>query len=243
MTDPNPEPTATDASIGRRRYLQAAAAAGLLGLAGCAGDDGTGDATGVLSTQVTDQPRYIADLESCVVTIEGIWTKPGETEEDDGDAETGDEDGTDTEQDEETDVDESDERTYHPFEEPQTADLVELQGENTQLVDDRELAVGSYQFIQLDVSGVDGVLEDGESVEVDTPGNAPLQFKQPFEVREDERTVFTADFTPVRRGQTGRYLLQPVASGTTVRYEPIEDDESGDDEDGEDGNETAETEA
>ncbi len=240
MTDANTEPTATDASIGRRQYLQAAAAAGLLGLAGCAGDDeGTADATGLLSTQVTDQPGDIADFGSCVVTIEGIWTKPGETEEDDEDAETGDEDGTDTEQDEQIDVDESDERTYHPFEEPQTADLVELQGENAQLVDDRELAVGSYRFLQLDVSAVDGVLEGGESVEVDTPGNAPLQFKQSFEVRADDRTVFTADFTPVRRGQTGRYLLQPVASGTTVRYEPIED---GDGEAG-DGNETAETEA
>jgi len=244
MTDTNLEPTATGASIGRRRYLQAAAAAGLLGLAGCAGDDeGTAGATGVLSTQVTDQPGDIADFESCVVTIEGIWTKSAETDdEDDNDTET--DTGTDDEtQDEDPEVDQSDERAYHPFEEPQTADLVELQGENTQLVDDRALAVGSYRFLQLDVSAVDGVLEGGESVEVDTPGNAPLQFKQSFEVRADERTVFTADFTPVRRGQTGGYLLQPVADGTTVRYEPIEDDESGDDGDGENGNETAEPEA
>jgi len=174
-----------------------------------------------------------------VVTIEGIWTKSAETEnEDDNEAETGTDDET---RDEDPEVDQSDERTYHPFEEPQTADLVELQGENTQIVDERELAAGSYRFLQLDVSAVDGVPEDGGSVDVDTPGNAPLQFKKSFEVRADEWTVFTADFTPVRRGRTGRYLLQPVADGTTVRYEPIEDDESGDD--GDDGNETAETEA
>mgnify|MGYP006919956659 CR=1 FL=1 len=33
------------------------------------------------------------------------------------------------------------------------------------------------------------------------------------------RTVFTADFTPVKRGQTGSYVLQPVPDGITVEYE------------------------
>jgi hypothetical protein len=31
--------------------------------------------------------------------------------------------------------------------------------------------------------------------------------------------VFTADFTPVKRGQTGSYVLQPVPDGITVEYE------------------------
>lgn len=123
-----------------------------------------------------------------------------------------------TEQDED-DVDEGDGRTYYEFEEAQEADLVQLQDGNTQLVDDREIPVGSYQYLQLDVSNVDGTLVEGGEAEVDTPGNAPLQFKHAFEVREGQRTVFTADFTPVKRGRTNRYLFQPVAKGTSVSYE------------------------
>lgn len=206
----------------------------MAGLAGCAGDTGTGDesGTGLLSTHVTDQPGDIADFESCVVTIDGIWVKPGQNEDDDsGDGDTeenttqSDDDGV-QEQDE-ADVDQGEGREYHAFDEPQEADLVELQDGATQLIDDdRELSVGSYEFLQLDVSGVEGVLVDSdEEATVETPGNAPLQFKLAFEIREDERTVFTGDFTPVKRGQTDRYLLQPVARNLSVTYEEIEAEE------------------
>jgi hypothetical protein len=186
----------------RRQYLRATAGAatvGLVGLAGCSG----GTATGTLATRVTDQPGDIADFESCVVTIAGIWVKPG------------------TESDTETDstADQSDEREYHEFDEPQTADLVELQDGNTALVDERELETGEYAFLQLDVTGIDATLDDGSDATVDTPGEAPLQFQTAFEIREATQTVFTADFTPVKRGQTGTYVLQPVASGTQVEYE------------------------
>nr|WP_229380404.1 hypothetical protein [Haloarcula sinaiiensis] len=67
--------------------------------------------------------------------------------------------------------------------------------------------------------GVDGTLAEGGDATVDTPGDAPLQFTQEYEIRADTRTVFTADFTPVKRGQTGEYILQPVASGTEIEYE------------------------
>ncbi|WP_248895944.1 DUF4382 domain-containing protein [Haloplanus halobius] len=209
----------------RRDYLRATgglAAAGMAGLAGCAG--GSDGETGVLATQVTDQPGDIGDFESCIVTIEGIWVKPG-TESDDEDDETTETETTATTETEETATetpDESDEREYHEFDEPQEADLVDLQGSNTALVGEHELETGEYAYLQLDVTNVDATLDDGSDATVDTPGNAPLQFKHAFEIRANTRTVFTADFTPVRRGQTGRYLLQPVARGTSVEYEPVE---------------------
>jgi hypothetical protein len=184
----------------RRQYLRATAGAatvGMVGLAGCSG----GTATGTLATRVTDQPGDIADFESCVVTIAGIWVKPGTESETDSTA------------------DQSDEREYHEFDEAQTADLVELQDGNTSLVDERELETGEYAFLQLDVTGIDATLEDGSDATVETPGEAPLQFQTAFEIRENTQTVFTADFTPVKRGQTGTYVLQPVASGTQVEYE------------------------
>jgi hypothetical protein len=206
----------------RRTYLKTAGivAAGTVGLAGCSG---TASATGTLATQVTDQPGDIADFESCVVTMQGLWIKSAEG--DDATAQEG--TITDSEtivEQEEGDIDESDGREYHEFDDPQEADLVELQNGNTDLIDERELDVGTYEFLQLDVTGVEGVLAEGDEAEVDTPGGAPLQFKHPFEIREEEVTTFTGDFTPVRRGQTERYLLQPVAQGTEVTYRDEADD-------------------
>lgn len=184
--------------INRRTYIAAtgAATAGMAGLAGCLGDD----ATGTLATHVTDQPGDIGDFESCVVTIVGMWLGP-----EDGDGED----------------EEPAEREYYEYDDSQQADLVELQGENTRLVDERELDVATYEFMQLDINGVDATLEDGSEATVEVPGEAPLTFNQSFEIREETRTVFTADFTPVQRGQAGGYVLQPVAQGTTVEYEEV----------------------
>ncbi|MEF8784715.1 MAG: DUF4382 domain-containing protein [Haloarculaceae archaeon] len=213
--------TETETQTNRRAYLKsvgAVSAAGMVGLSGCAGSGN--DATGTLATEVTDQPGDIADFESCIVTIAGIWVKPAGDDES-GDADTTETDAADdgvTEQTED-DVDQSDGRQYYQFEEAQEADLVELQDGNTKLVDEREMTAQTYEFLQLDVTGVEGTLDGGEEATVETPGNAPLQFKEEFEIREDEMTTFVGDFTPVKRGQTNRYLLQPVASGTEVRYE------------------------
>jgi len=220
--------------------------AGAIGLAGCS--ENASAATGTLTTAVKDAPGDIDDFESCVVTVDGVWLKPveedeltdtGTTDENTTAVETEDtatdavetedtatdaveteDETTDEEVTEQTeaDVDESDRREYYEFEQPQEADLVQLQDGNSKLIDEREVPIGSYQFLQLDVSNVEATLADGGDVEIDTPGNAPLQFKHHFEVREGQRTVFTADFTPVKRGRTNRYLLQPVAKGTDVTY-------------------------
>lgn len=139
-------------------------------------------------------------------------------------------------------------RRYIEFDEPQEADLVRLQGANTQLIDETELVVGEYRYLQLDVAGVEGVLIGGGEAEIDTPGNAPLKFNEPFEIRAGERTRFVADFAPVRRGQGDRYLLRPVARGTRVlygdeEYDPEDSSEEGDGtgEDGDGDEEAVET--
>ncbi|WP_436900451.1 DUF4382 domain-containing protein [Halovenus halobia] len=212
----------TDYTMDRRTYLAGLGAAGVAGLAGCSG--GTAAATGTLATAVTDQPGDIADFESCVVTIVGIWLAPaGEQSSDDGENTT--EDGGENT----TEDGESEEggREYIEFDEPQEADLVELQGESTQLIDERELEVDEYSFMQLDTDGVEATLDNGESATVEVPGNAPLKFNKAFEIRANTRTTFTADFTPVKRGRSGSYNLQPVARGVTVEYEQIESESNG----------------
>lgn len=184
-------------SLSRRSYLAATggAAVGMAGLAGCLGGGGTG----TLATRITDQPGDIADFESCVVSIVGIWLKPADATETDGTEDSG--------------------REHIEFDSPEEADLVELQNGDSKLLDERELDTGEFEFLQLDVDGVDATLDDGSDATVTTPGNAPLKFNQSFEIRADTRTVFTADFTPVKTGGTGDYILQPVADGTSVEYE------------------------
>jgi hypothetical protein len=150
-----------------------------------------------------------------------------DAEEDEEQAGSDEEDGDDEE--------DGNGRTYYEFEEPQEADLTQLQGDAQQLVGEHELSVGTYQFLQLDIAGIRGTLTDGSEAEVDTPGNAPLKFNQSFDVREGYRTTFLADFTPVRRGN-GSYLFQPVASETEVNYEPIDSGSGGGSGDG--GNES-----
>jgi hypothetical protein len=214
----------SDTTTTRRRYLEATGAVGLAGITGLAGCSG-GAATGTLATLVKDAPGDIDDFERCVVTIQGFWLQEGsgdDSEDDDSDDSTATTEQGVTEQTEAA-VDQRDDRTYYEYEEAQEADLVQLQDGNTKLVDEREVETGTYAFLQLDVSGVDATLSGGESAEVVTPGNAPLQCKQSFEIRADQRTTFTADFTPVQRGTQG-YVLQPVASGTEVSYEATETD-------------------
>lgn len=211
------------------------------------GSDTTDTAYGILSTSVTDQPNDIADFESLVVTIEGIWVKPsgadedaGTADEDDGvvDDEGGENDDGSNDEHEggdgatvgETDANDGSGRHYIEFELPQEADLVDLQGDETQLVDETELAVGDYRFLQLDVSETTGILDNGGDAVVETPGNAPLQFKHAFEIRPEETTRFIADFAPFRRGN-GAYLIRPVASGTQVIYGDDAYEGGGDEED------------
>ncbi|CDK38376.1 uncharacterized protein BN903_51 [Halorubrum sp. AJ67] len=87
------------------------------------------------------------------------------------------------------------------------------------------------------MSAADGTLTDGSEATVDLPGNAPLKFNEPFEIRENTQTTFTADFAPVERGN-GRYLLRPVPSGIEVAYGDAED---ADESDGSDSSDDAES--
>ena len=163
----------------------------------------------------------------------------GEEEQEEEEAEE-DEDEDDAVDEDGDDVDQSEGRRYIEFDEPQQADLVDLQGDNTALIDETDVEVGEYLFLQLDVSNTEGILvEDGSEADVETPGNAPLQFQQDFEIRADEQTRFIADFAPMRQGR-GSYIIRPVAAGTKVLYgdeEYTADDGETDDNDGS-GNET-----
>lgn len=144
---------------------------------------------GSLATHVSDQPGDISDFQSCIVTIPAIYVKPTDGER------------------ERIDIEDA------------QADLVDLQGENTELIDESSLETGTYQFLQLEVSNVEATLQDGSDTTVNTPGEAPLKFEKSFEIRSGETTTFIADFTPVKQGRRNVYVLQPVADNVEVIYE------------------------
>lgn len=183
--------------MNRRSYLRAAGVVPFA-LAGCLGGDG--GATGTLATRVSDQPGDIGDFESCVITIDEVRVRRAE----------GDATGTATGADATVEVIDAD---------GATADLVDLQGEASELVAEGELPTGDYAWLKLVVDGVDATLDGGDEADVTTPGEAPLTFNQAFEIRADTTTAFTADFTPVKRGGAGGYVLQPVPDEITVSYE------------------------
>lgn len=150
---------------------------------------GGGD-TGTLATRVRDQPGDIDDFETLVLRITRLFPKPV-----DGDREP-------------VDIDDVD------------VDLVEFQGGEGKSLGATDLETGEYEFLQLEVGEVaDAVLTEGGEAQVTTPGQAPLTFEESFEIRSGETTTFVADFTPVRRGRTSEYVLQPVADRVEVRYD------------------------
>lgn len=176
----------------RRTYLRTVAGTALATGTVALAGCSASASTGTLATRVSDQPGAISDFESCVVTIDGVWAKPADGE------------------------------LVREEIEPTDADLVDLQGDRSALVSEVELETGEYSFLQLTIAETTGVLTDGSEVTVEVPGDAPLKFNREFEIRADERTSFTADFTPVRRGGSGSYVLQPVANEVTVSYESTE---------------------
>lgn len=181
----------------RREYLKSTAGLTVLGtlpLAGCLG----GGTTGTLATYVSDQPGDISDFETCVVTITEVRIKPVEGEP----------------------ITKSVDNVR--------ADLVKLQGEEQKLINKSELEAGEYEYVHLGISNVDATLKDGSDANVTTAGQAGLKFEtftvegaqsETFEIRADETASFTADFTPVKQGQTGNYVLKPVADQVTIIYE------------------------
>lgn len=155
-----------------------------------AGCTGGGGNTGTLETKVSDQPGDITDFETLVVRITKIHPKPADASR------------------KTIDIDDTE------------VNLVDLQGGESASIGTTDLETGEYEFLQLTVGAVvEAVLKDGGEANVTTPGEAPLKFEKGFEIRAGQTTTFVADFTPVKQGATGSYVLKPVADEVEVIYE------------------------
>lgn len=145
---------------------------------------------------MSDDPGDIEDFESCVVTVTAV------------DVMSADEDA---EEPETIEVDDAE------------VDLTEVKNDESQLVSEAELDTGDYEWLRVTVSDdVDATLaDDGGDAEVMVPSDG-LKMNEAFEIRADQTTSFTADFTPVKRGQAASYNIQPVSNEVTVTYEDEE---------------------
>lgn len=243
------------------RAIRLVLVATLVAIAGCAGgmggdptrnatngDGGTIDSSdggvGTAAFYVSDEPNAIDDFEHLNVTITKVGFKkadgsPGaddgnETDDEtDGEANESDGDGKDEEGDSD-EKDGGDEWVEYDVDE-RTVDLTELKGANASMIDEFELPAGDYETVFIHVSDTEGVLTDGSTTRVKLP-SSKLQVNTEFTIGDTESVDFVYDIAPHKAGKSGKYILEPVISGSgtgdDVEIRDIDtDDEKEDEED------------
>jgi len=107
-----------------------------------------------------------------------------------------------------------------------TVDLTELQGENATMLSRFDLPNGTYTAVRLHVAEVDGTLTSGEAVNVKLPSER-LRLKERFTVGDGEEVDFVFDATVFEAGESGKYIVKPVASqsGTDVPIREVTRDD------------------
>jgi hypothetical protein len=103
-----------------------------------------------------------------------------------------------------------------------TVDLTTLKGANATAVGQQRLPNGTYDSVHLYVSEINATLEHGESANVKLP-SGKLKLNEEFTVGNNESVDFVYDATVVKAGNSGKYILQPVASesGTDVEIKEV----------------------
>lgn len=177
-------------------------------LVGC-GSDNNSPGSGTLSVYMTDAP--IDDAKSVNIVFTGLEIQPGGADEEN-----------------ENEEDESGRITVE-FDEPQTLDLLQVQGANsTLLLDGLDLPAGRYSWIRLQVSAemdtldstivFEGGTEEAEDDEVfslyiPSGSESGLKLNRPFTVSSAGTASFTIDFDlrkSVKGLQGNDYRLRPT---------------------------------
>jgi uncharacterized protein YceK len=213
--------------------------------------------TGTVNFYVSDQQNAIGDFESLNLTVEAVSFKRAGADDDENEAEEpeteepeseDDENATETPEPTETPgTNETAEPTETPEDEAEaddddesedgwvtrevdstTVDLTELQGENATMLSRMNVSNGTYTQVRLHISEIDGTLNDGTQVNVKLPSNK-LKLDSEFTVGDGEEVDFVYDATVFKAGNSGKYILKPVAgeSGTNVPIKEVDSDDEG----------------
>jgi hypothetical protein len=181
--------------------------------------DGAASDTGTVEFYVSDRPNDMDDFEHLNVTVTAVRFHLVDP----------DDDGPGAEADGERDDEGEDGRWVVREVNATTVDLTRLRGANATLVERFDLPAGEYDQVFLEVSATNGTLTDGGSTEVKLPSER-LKLDQQFVVGNGEEVDFVFDVTVHRAGNSGKYILRPVASesGTEAPIERVDDDDDRD---------------
>lgn len=207
-------------------------------------DDGTGSTggdstvTGSFELMISDQPAAIEDFDSLNVSFRSARVfydngddtdgddsqKPAANETTDGDeteqsgTEATAESGEDEQEGEAVDGEEAF-RTISLL--GTTVDLTNVVGNKAIDIFKGELPVDTYNKIEIDITGVEGMV-NGEEVAVMVPSEK-VQIVEPFDLTADKTTSFVFDMNVVERANG--YNLLPVFSGSGVVGRDVEIEE------------------
>ena len=108
-----------------------------------------------------------------------------------------------------------------------SVDLTELQGANATALGNLSVPEGDYETVFVHVGEVNGTLQTGEEVNVKLPSRK-LQLNEAFTVGSEQNVDFVFDITVFEAGNSGKYILKPVASesGTDVPIEDVDEKRS-----------------
>jgi len=191
--------------------IAAVAMAAMLVLAGCSGAPGGGSGTaetGTVSFYVSDQPNAIDDFEHLNVTITEVAFASGTSENSTS--------GNETDANSTT----AEDGAWETYDVNATVDLTQYRGANATLLGNLSVPEGDYSTVKMEVSTVEGTLENGSETEVKLPSGG-LNVPKGMTVSADEPVSFVFDVSVVKAGNSGGHILKPVVgeSGTDV---PIE---------------------
>jgi cold shock CspA family protein len=175
--------------------------------------------------------------ENETTTVENTTTDASENETSTTQASEADEEEDETEESErdEEESDEEDDSGDGEWIERQvdsrTVDLTTLQGANATMLGNITVPSGEYEQVFVHVSDVNGTLKTGEQVNVKLPSQK-LQLKKGFTVSSSNDVDFVFDITVFKAGNSGKYILKPVASesGTDVEIDDVDEREDDEDE-------------
>lgn len=104
-----------------------------------------------------------------------------------------------------------------------TVDLTKLQGANATLLENVSMPAGKYTQVRLVVGAVGGTLADGSDQRVKLPSDR-LKLTKPFTLESGDSVDFVFDVTVHQAGNSGKYVLKPVAgeSGTDQEIERVD---------------------
>ena len=107
-----------------------------------------------------------------------------------------------------------------------SVDLTELQGANATALGNLSVPEGDYETVFVHVGEVNGTLQTGEEVNVKLPSRK-LQLNEAFTVGSEQNVDFVFDITVFEAGNSGKYILKPVASESGTDVPIVDVDEGG----------------